>query len=324
MVIPDRAMAVSYVIPVFNRSRYIKEVIESINRQSSADRYEIIIIDDASSDNLEKEINSLKQGNIKLFFNRRNMGAAYSRNLGFRMSKHEYITFIDSDVILSPQATVKMLQICQEYDIAHIVPFWPNDKPIVSLENSKEYPRISACYMMRKETLEYLDRIGQLYDENYGIYLEDIDFFFRCSLFGLKAKCIEGKNATHTAFDFTKDTSYRHYLCLRNNIYSNIKYLRIKIPDKPSFKNVFSFKSIILKIIAMVFNYDLYKKYSAQISGEKRYLSNIQWMRDSSLRITSRHLLLFFLIPRAILWNIMNIHSPLKKGRRLAKLICQK
>ncbi|MFA5410274.1 MAG: glycosyltransferase family A protein [Candidatus Omnitrophota bacterium] len=324
MVIADRAMAVSYVIPVFNRSRYIKEVIEAINRQSGINRSEVIIIDDASSDNPEKEINPFKQDNIKVFFNRQNMGAAYSRNLGFRMSKHEYIAFIDSDVILLPDTTVKMLEICQEYDIAHVVPFWPNGKPIVSLENSKEYPRISACYMMKKETLQYLDRIGQLYDENYGIYLEDIDFFFRCSLFGLKAKCIEEMNALHIAFDFTKDTSYRHYLCLRNNIYSNIKYLRIKIPGKPDFKNVFSFKSIILKIIAMLFNYDLYKKYSAQISGKKRHLNNIQWMRDPSLKITSRHLLLFFLIPRAILWNILNIHSPLKKGKQLAKLICQK
>ena len=157
---------------------------------------------------------------------------------------------------------------------------------------------------MKRETLQYLDGIGQLYDENLRIYLEDLDFFFRCSLLGLRARFIEDRIAIHKPFDFNKDRSLRNYLCLRNNIYLNIKFFKINIPDKPNFKYVFSTRAVILKIVAMIFNFDFYKGHSIGVHkgredgnsnpGRKGYFQKITKMLDPSAIITSRHYILFY------------------------------
>ena len=88
---------VSIVLPNYNSSKTIKKTISSIVNQTYKN-WELIIVDD-NSDKLTKSILSKYKNKkkIKIYFSRKNKGAAYCRNLAIKKSKSDYIAFIDSD-----------------------------------------------------------------------------------------------------------------------------------------------------------------------------------------------------------------------------------
>ena len=90
---------IDIIMPVYNNEEYVKKAIESIKKQTNAN-WNLIIIDDLSTDNSVKEIeNSIKDIKEKVIFIRLNQhkGVAETRNIGIRNSKNRYIAFLDSD-----------------------------------------------------------------------------------------------------------------------------------------------------------------------------------------------------------------------------------
>ena len=88
---------VSVIVPNYNNAKYLEKCIRSIYDQSFKN-FEIILIDDNSSDNPEKEIKKYKNfENFKFIKLKKNKGPAFVRNLGMRKSKNEYVAFLDSD-----------------------------------------------------------------------------------------------------------------------------------------------------------------------------------------------------------------------------------
>ena len=89
---------ISFISPVFNKDKYIRPLITSIQHQY-INEFEIIFIDDCSTDDSIKIINdfSIHDKRIKLIKNKENKGTLYSRVQGALHSKGEYIIFIDSD-----------------------------------------------------------------------------------------------------------------------------------------------------------------------------------------------------------------------------------
>ena len=93
----------SVIVPTYNSSNTIDRLINSLSNQIFND-FEIIFIDDSSSDDTVKTIGkALENTNIKyqLFINERNMGPGYSRNKGMENSNGDFIVFIDSDDAVS-------------------------------------------------------------------------------------------------------------------------------------------------------------------------------------------------------------------------------
>ena len=88
---------ISLVIPVYNASKTIKDVILSALSQTYKFD-EIIIIDDYSSDNSCNIINDFN--NIVLIKNNENKGLSKSRNVGIKIAKNNIVACIDSDVLL--------------------------------------------------------------------------------------------------------------------------------------------------------------------------------------------------------------------------------
>ncbi|SDS79789.1 Glycosyltransferase involved in cell wall bisynthesis [Gillisia sp. Hel1_33_143] len=87
---------ISITIPTHNRANLISRAIRSIKNQSFED-WELIIVDDGSTDNTEEVISPfLKDERIK-YVNKINSGAAHSRNVGVQHSTGEFVTFLDSD-----------------------------------------------------------------------------------------------------------------------------------------------------------------------------------------------------------------------------------
>ncbi len=93
----------SIIIPVYNRPKEVDELLESITKQDFKDGFEVLLIEDGSSEKsdivVEKYISKLK---INYFF-KENSGAGLSRNYGMQKASGNYFIILDSDVILPPQ-----------------------------------------------------------------------------------------------------------------------------------------------------------------------------------------------------------------------------
>ena len=90
---------VSVIIPAYNGDRYIEEAIAGILAQTYTD-YEIIVVDDGSTDNTEQIIK--QYGDRIKYFSQANQGVAASRNLGLAQAQGEYIAFLDQDDVFLP------------------------------------------------------------------------------------------------------------------------------------------------------------------------------------------------------------------------------
>ena len=87
---------VSIIIPIYNAENTIEKCISSILKQTYKD-YELLLIDDGSTDNSLKVIKKYsKYKNIRIL-NQENHGVAYTRNRGIKEATGDYIMFIDND-----------------------------------------------------------------------------------------------------------------------------------------------------------------------------------------------------------------------------------
>lgn len=89
---------ITVVMPVYNGEKYIREAIDSILNQTFSN-FELLIIDDGSTDNSVKIIKTYKDKRINLIHNFKNMGLVFTRNRGLLESKTEYIALLDCDDI---------------------------------------------------------------------------------------------------------------------------------------------------------------------------------------------------------------------------------
>jgi len=87
----------SVIIPLFNKENEIKSTLESVLRQTFQD-FEVIVIDDGSTDNGKKIVEDLNNSKIKLFTTRNN-GVSKARNIGIERAKGALIAFLDADDI---------------------------------------------------------------------------------------------------------------------------------------------------------------------------------------------------------------------------------
>jgi glycosyltransferase involved in cell wall biosynthesis len=86
---------VSVIIPTYNRGYIVTRAIKSILSQSFAD-FEIIIVDDGSTDNTREVAESFKDSRIKYTY-KTNGGVSSARNVGMAQAQSEYVAFLDSD-----------------------------------------------------------------------------------------------------------------------------------------------------------------------------------------------------------------------------------
>jgi glycosyltransferase involved in cell wall biosynthesis len=110
-------MIVSVIIPAFNCEQYIAECIDSVLVQTFQD-FEIIIIDDGSTDDTVSIISEYKYNRIKLF-HQNNSGSAAARNYGVTQSSGIWIAFIDADDIWLPDKLQKQLEHCSNHAWSH-------------------------------------------------------------------------------------------------------------------------------------------------------------------------------------------------------------
>ncbi|WP_299103020.1 glycosyltransferase family 2 protein [uncultured Winogradskyella sp.] len=124
----------SIVIPLYNKEDYISDCLKSALNQDFDD-YEIIIIDDGSTDNSVRIIKTFLSSKIKIF-HQKNSGASAARNNGVNFATAKYVAFLDADDIwknnhlnclkasisLHPKAGLYANNYCIKHNKDHIVP----------------------------------------------------------------------------------------------------------------------------------------------------------------------------------------------------------
>ena len=100
----DARPLVSIVTPSYNSEKYIAETIASVQQQTVTD-WELLIVDDASSDATVTKIKRLQaeDSRIKCFPLKENKGPAHARNLGIQKARGKYLTFLDADDLWFPE-----------------------------------------------------------------------------------------------------------------------------------------------------------------------------------------------------------------------------
>jgi glycosyltransferase involved in cell wall biosynthesis len=102
-------LRVSVVIPTYNRANLISEAIQSILDQTFQD-YEIIIVDDGSTDNTKEIVQNFKNSRLR-YICQRNSGVSVAQNTGTKLASGEYIAFLGSDDMLMRDALKKAVDI---------------------------------------------------------------------------------------------------------------------------------------------------------------------------------------------------------------------
>ena len=94
---------VSVIIPAYNSAKHISKSVNSVFAQTF-ENFEIIIVDDYSTDNTREVIKKLSEYDqrVRYVFLEKNSGAAVARNTGMANAKGRYIAFLDSDDVWEP------------------------------------------------------------------------------------------------------------------------------------------------------------------------------------------------------------------------------
>lgn len=120
---------ISVIIPTYNTELLISRTIQSILTQSFKGDYEIIIIDDYSTDNTIKIIEAFQDSRIRLYKQSKNVGPAAARNLGLKKAQGEYLVYLDGD------------------------DYWENDYLQESVNFLDSHPEAVAVSVMQKHKL---------------------------------------------------------------------------------------------------------------------------------------------------------------------------
>lgn len=100
---------VSIIMPSYNTAQYIAKTVQSVIDQSYQN-WELIIVDDCSTDNTDFVVSKINDQRIIFLKNKKNSGAAVSRNRALREAKGKWIAFLDSDDLWESDKLEKQIQ----------------------------------------------------------------------------------------------------------------------------------------------------------------------------------------------------------------------
>jgi hypothetical protein len=188
-------MDLSIIIITLNNKRILEECINSIRRSTKSISYEIIVVDNNSSDGTQANIRS-KYPDIALIENKKNLGFSGANNMGLKIARGRYFALLNDDTYLKEDAFSKMIEFLDnETGIGICGPKLLNTDGSIQQPGSifsaykwrSNSPTeinfvIGACMFIRADVIK---KIGLL-DENLFFYNEDLDLCKRARSAGFK------------------------------------------------------------------------------------------------------------------------------------------
>lgn len=253
----------SFIVPVYNTSKYLKKCLDSLTEQTFKD-FEIIIVNDGSTDNSKNVISEYKEkyNNIKVI-NQKNQGLSMARNNGVKEAKGRYLIFVDSDDYVE---TNLLKEVDNEIDDSEVLRF----QVIMEDEdggNIKKYNEEPFSEMKGYDAFKYISKYH--FVEPAWCYVYKTDYY-------LKNKFSFKKDVYHEDFGLIPYVIYKarkvksidyvgyHYVQRNGSIMNNNDY---KKTVKKAFDMLEQYKTLRLfsKNIGKKNNYDDY--YLSYISN---------------------------------------------------------
>lgn len=193
---------VSVIIPVYNTGEVLRETVDSVLQQTFAD-FELILIDDGSSDPVtEKILDSLQDPRIRVI-RQDNAGVAAARNRGCAEARGKYISFLDHDDLFLPEKLLESKKLLDENPTAviaysDIIPFGEYAENAIKLASAEsiditvllEQNRIysMSCVVVKSDIVK---KSGIVFDSQC-VPCDDWDFYLHCAC---KGQIIRSKQA---------------------------------------------------------------------------------------------------------------------------------
>jgi GT2 family glycosyltransferase/glycosyltransferase involved in cell wall biosynthesis len=203
----------SIIILTYNNLEYTRQCVESVFEHSEAKDFELILVDNASSDGTQAYLQQLADThpNVKVLLNEKNEGFARGNNLGAALAQGDFIVFLNNDTIVTEGWLPGLLSKLGDPKVGMVGPVTNssgNETRIqVSYNSIAEMPAFARqlslsqrgktfeiamlaflCVALRREVYE---EIGPL-DERFGIGMfEDDDYALRLKAKGYKILCVE-------------------------------------------------------------------------------------------------------------------------------------
>lgn len=292
----------SVVIPLYNKEEFIKNSLNSVLSQSFQD-FEIIIINDYSTDSSLKIVNQFSDKRIQIIEHHKNKGLSASRNTGVKIAKAKYIVFLDADDIWKPGFLEKIDFLIESYPQASLFAtkydvLLKNNKVLEhqfhikdfknhgiipnfftsNLNQSIFYP---SCLCVHKRVFE---KIGY-YNETIN-YSEDVDFNIR--------------SQTNFLFAYSEEALVT-YLRVSENQITQGGLIGKKIPDYDFYEEKYKGRDDIKKYL----DFQRYvKAKQCKLSGEtKRYHNLVSRIDFKNL---TRKQIFLLKSPKSLLQTVSN------------------
>ena len=183
---------ITVVLPTWNRAKWLKTSIESVLSQTFQD-FELIVVDDASTDNTDEILESFS-GKIRTIFLNENLGVSAARNKAILQSDSKWISFLDSDDYWHAEKLekqIKQTRLFPKYHIHFTDEIWIRNGIRVNPKNKHRKrqgwifrPSLALCLMAPSTVMlrrGLLERHG-MFDEALPV-CEDYDLWLRLTAY---------------------------------------------------------------------------------------------------------------------------------------------
>ncbi|MEW6062899.1 MAG: glycosyltransferase family 2 protein [Nanoarchaeota archaeon] len=229
-------MLISIIILNYNGARTLKKCLDSVRNLNFKD-YEVIVVDNDSSDNSDKIV---KEYGFKLIRNKKNYGYAEGNNIGIRKAKGKYIFLLNNDAYADKNCLQYLVSAVKSKDVgAGGAKIYYKDSKDVWFSGAKEIiggifnthvnksscDYVSGCAILLKR--DVLDRVGLL-DKKYYLYYEEVDLCKRIRNKGYKV-VYEPKAVVYHDIQKSKVSSHEVYYMNRNRVLYCLKYTKNRL-----------------------------------------------------------------------------------------------
>ena len=170
---------VSIITPSFNSEKFIIQTIQSVQNQTYKN-WEMIIVDDASTDKTTSIIKEMAIGEERIRFIQlsKNSGTGIARNTALNEAKGKYIAFLDADDLWKPQKLDKQI----DFLVQHNLPFTFSFYECINEEGETLSRRVEAPKNLSYVQLFFCNYVGNL----TGIY--DADYFGKIAVTSIRKR----------------------------------------------------------------------------------------------------------------------------------------
>jgi glycosyltransferase involved in cell wall biosynthesis len=176
-------MKISFLSPLYNAEKWINNMLDSIyNNIPTGLDYEVILIDDCSTDNTRKILNELnnKYFNLSIEFHNENKGSGFTYNELIEKATGDYIAIIDCDDMYLPTIKDVLIQVDGEYDI-YYYDYFTKEGNILKKTPQDGYNRCANFKIVKKS---FINKCNAKYNDGaHG------DWFYNKILVDNNPKC---------------------------------------------------------------------------------------------------------------------------------------